>query len=264
MNPFDFAHPPRTLAGTTGGKSVETGDAALSEFPHAGGAVLPLLPDQRSQASPDPRGQRAQTIDRFGETEVAPPATDVLREFLDHLPQTATSLVGGDLPDSVPEALYRFPVDAQLGCTARIGRAESQILPIPGPPNRALFVVHLESQLLLDEATDAFHHSFPCSLASDEDDTVVSVANKVQPAPFELLVELVEDDIGKQRRKRTALWGAFFGWTLQAVDHNPGGEETADEFKHPLVLDPCGQSAHQPVLLDSVEEFRQINVDHIP
>jgi hypothetical protein len=42
--------------------------------------------------------------------------------------------------------------------------------------------------------------------------------------------------------------------------HHPGFEHPANEFKDTLVLDPLGQSCQQPLVIDPVEEFRQINV----
>ena len=59
MNPLDLAHPPGAFSGTPGRQSITTGNAPFQELPHSGSAVLPVFPDQRSQASPDPMGQGA-------------------------------------------------------------------------------------------------------------------------------------------------------------------------------------------------------------
>jgi len=48
---------------------------------------------------------------------------------------------------------------------------------------------------------------------------------------------------------------------LHASDHDPGVEIAADELEHPPVADLPGHSGHEGVVLNSVEEPVQIDID---
>src|SRR5271155_3249565 len=62
--------------------------------------------------------------------------------------------------------------------------------------------------------------------------------------------------------QRTSLRSSFHTRADQSVLHHPGIQEGPDELKQPLVLDALGNLAHQFVVIDSIEEFFQIEVDH--
>jgi hypothetical protein len=49
-------------------------------------------------------------------------------------------------------------------------------------------------------------------------------------APFQLLVEIVEQKIGEQRRQRTALRRALVPLDAYASLHHPGFQEAADDL----------------------------------
>ena len=65
----------------------------------------------------------------------------------------------------------------------------------------------------------------PALSTSHVDHAVVGIADEAQPPLFELLVELVEHDVGQQRRQRAALWRSFAGFLDQVSDQNPAGEK---------------------------------------
>ena len=48
----------------------------------------------------------------------------------------------------------------------------------------------------------------------------------------------------------------------QAVFHHPGLEKRPDEFEHTFVGHPRRDARHQAVVIDPVEEFFEIKVDH--
>ena len=50
--------------------------------------------------------------------------------------------------------------------------------------------------------------------------------------------------------------------TDQAVFHHPGLEKRPDEFEHPFVGHPRGHPRHQAVVIDPIEEFFEIKVNH--
>jgi len=80
---------------------------------------------------------------------------------------------------------------------------------------------------------------------------------------FQFLVEFVEYQITQQWGKGTALRRALIGRKDQPVFHDPGAEKRPDQFEHSFVGDTLGNAGHQPVMVDSIKELFQINVDHI-
>lgn len=75
-------------------------------------------------------------------------------------------------------------------------KADSKPLPIPYETDSALLLIHFQTKFVGYKAGYTFHYSFPCALASDVNDEVISVANKAQIAPFKLLVEFIQHDVG--------------------------------------------------------------------
>src|SRR5882757_878255 len=66
----------------------------------------------------------------------------------------------------------------------------------------------------------------------------------------------------KQWRKRSSLRSPFHARADQPVLHHPGIQECPDELQQPLVLDTFGDLAHQLVMIDPIEEFFQIKINH--
>jgi len=60
----------------------------------------------------------------------------------------------------------------------------------------------------------------------------------------------------------TPLWSAFDAWADQSVLHHPSIQEYPDEFQQPLVLDSFCDLTHQFVVIDSIEKFLQIEINH--
>src|SRR5258706_973248 len=92
--------------------------------------------------------------------------------------------------------------------------------------------------------------------------TVVRIANKAMSAALQLPVEHIEHEVTQQWRKRASLRSPFHAWADQPVLHHPGIQECPDEFQQPLVLDTLGDLAHQFVVIDSIEEFFQVEINH--
>src|SRR5450631_721637 len=68
-------------------------------------------------------------------------------------------------------------------------------------------------------------------------------------------------EVTQQRRKRTALRRPFHTRAHQPVLHHPGIQECPDEFQQPLVSYSFGDLPHQFVVIDSIEEFLQIEIN---
>src|SRR5438309_2815989 len=143
-----------------------------------------------------------------------------------------------------------------------VGKAESEKLPLLRSRHRALRFIHLEFGLLRDESRDAFHHPLTPALAANVEVAVVRVANIAMSSALQLTVEFVEHEVGQQRGKWTPLWSAFHAWADQSVLHHPSIQECPDEFQQPLVLDSFCDLTHQFVVIDSIEEFLQIEINH--
>ena len=56
-------------------------------------------------------------------------------------------------------------------------------------------------------------------------------------------------------------WGGAFRARLQdSFDHHARSQVAADQREQPLIAHPAGDATHQDVVLDAVEEFRQVHV----
>src|SRR5262245_10137844 len=81
-------------------------------------------------------------------------------------------------------------------------------------------------------------------------------------ARFERLVDFVEEHVAQQRRERTTLRCSFLAVNDHSVHHHSRLEETTDNPQHPLVLDSLGKPPHQEVVIDSIEESFEVNIDN--
>src|ERR1700756_5144927 len=62
--------------------------------------------------------------------------------------------------------------------------------------------------------------------------------------------------------ERTTLRGALIHRTDQAVLHHPSLEKGPDKLEHAFVRHPRGDARHQAVVIDPVEKFFEIKIDH--
>jgi len=63
------------------------------------------------------------------------------------------------------------------------------------------------------------------------------------------------------RVERTTLRGPLIHRKHQAVFHHPGSEKRPDEFEHALVGHPYGDARHQDIVVNSVEEFFEVEIN---
>src|SRR5688572_1970422 len=136
-------------------------------------------------------------------------------------------------------------------------------MPLFGPSDGALRLVYLQAQSPFDERLDARHHSLPSSLATHVDVRVVRVANETVPTTRKLLVELIQHDVAQQWRERTALRHPFLRAHNDAVrQHHLRLQHLSDQYEQPLVVHSLREPRHEPLVVDSIEEFLQIDVDY--
>src|ERR1017187_8957587 len=222
---------------------------------------FPLAPEGSPQSQADPASESDQHLGRLAEAEIAAPAPHI-RGQLFHYRLDADALgPSRDVPYSLLEPVQRFrrnrAPNVRTDC-----KAEPEELPFLRLCHRTLRLIYLELELLCDEVRDALHHPLTRAFAANVNVTVVRIANKTVSPVLQLAVEFVEHEVTEQWRKRTSLRSSFHARTDQSVLHHPCIQKCPDELQQPLVLDPFGNLAHQFVMIDSIEEFFQIEVDH--
>jgi hypothetical protein len=82
--------------------------------------------------------------------------------------------------------------------------------------------------------------------------------------PLQLLVHLVQQHVGQQRRQRPALRRALISLLHHAIAHDPAVQVRPDQPDHSGVADALVQPVNQNVVVDPVEELLQVHVHHNP
>src|SRR5437660_2646167 len=251
---------PRAAPAASGIPRQFLAHAPPDQFRKSLAACLPLSPEGTSYSPPDPRIQSPQHRGRFTEPVVAAPTPYIPGQFLHHLLHAPPPALVRDFPYPLFESVYRFRRDFALRLLP-VRKAESQKLPLLRFRHRTLRLVHLELQLFGYESLHAFHHPLPRSLAAYVDVAVVRIPHEAVPASLQLPVEFVQHEVTQQRRKWSALGRPFHARTHQPALHHPRIQECPDEFQQPLVRDPLGDLPHQFVVIDSIKEFLQIEIN---
>ncbi len=83
------------------------------------------------------------------------------------------------------------------------------------------------------------------------------------PAALQYPVEVVEVDVGEQRAERGALRRPLLGRLPHAIYHDSRFQVAADQLEHLLVGDPPCEPGHQRVVLDSVKEAIEVQIDGV-
>jgi hypothetical protein len=116
---------------------------------------------------------------------------------------------------------------------------------------------------LLLSALILSHHSVPGSLAPHVDVAIICVPHEAESTPGELLVQLIEHDVAEQRRQRPALRRAAFRRYDDPIgQYHTGAQHLADDPKHAAIRNALLEPRHEPVVVDLVEELREVDVDH--
>jgi site-specific DNA recombinase len=66
-----------------------------------------------------------------------------------------------------------------------------------------------------------------------------------------------------KRSKGSALGRTFYGPRRQPVFENAPLQIGSDQLESPLIREPLGQAAHQPVMADAVEKLLQVDIHHV-
>ncbi|ADE16062.1 Transcriptional regulator containing an amidase domain and an AraC-type DNA-binding HTH domain-like protein [Nitrosococcus halophilus Nc 4] len=129
------------------------------------------------------------------EAKVSLPSPQVPRQPIDPLLQADAPVPLRQLTDSCFEPLERFGSDFASVRPPSRRENKAQKLPFLRDINRTLRLIDLELQPSRNEAPKAIHHPLPGPLAFDIDITVIAVTHEVVPAPFQLLIQLIQHHI---------------------------------------------------------------------
>src|SRR6516164_6160872 len=256
---FREAQPPRALWAEDGRTGRPLRDPEATKFAVALTARFPLDPRDAAKAPPDPAVKRWQ-LARLAEAEVAGPSPQVWDQLADHPLQADPSVPPGQLADPVFEPGHGLP-----GNTPPVvpdGEAEER--PLPRPGDGTLFRVDLQLETPFDETGQARHDPPASRVAADVDVTVIRVPHESVAATLKLAIQLIQDEVREQRRERTPLRGPFPARLEQPALEHSGGQVSPDQPENPPVRNPRRHRGHQPVVVDLVEELRQVDIDDKP
>src|SRR6516165_10598409 len=234
--------------------------ATTAQFVEAVVPVLPLPPKIRAQSSADPRLQVREHTRGLAEAEVAAPSNEVWPQFFDQLRQADPACPVCHVPDLHLEFVEGFWRDAPLAPVIR--DAEPQEFALLRSRHRAFRLVDLQPQLLGQEPAHRGHDPLTGAAAANVDVAVIRVTAKAVTPSGQLLVEFVKHEVAQEGRERAALRRPLVHRADQAVFHHSGLEKRPDEPEHTFVDHPRGDARHQAVMIDPVEKFFEIKVDH--
>src|SRR5262245_33483013 len=78
---------------------------------------------------------------------------------------------------------------------------------------------------------------------------------------FQFPVQVIEQDVGHQRRERRTLRGSQLAWLDGIADHHAGPQVSANQCQQPRIANPSSHSGYQEIVLGVVEELRQVQID---
>jgi len=240
-------------------------DAARNEQPDQVSSVLSLLHDDRANPSPDVRiGPLEQTFHvlRAAGPEVPGPSTDVavepLETRLQRLPPVPRRERAG-FATEVGHGAFREP-GCHVATFRRTMQNKAEEMDLFGSAHRALRPVYLQAQSRLDVVRQAGHHPEGGTFAADINVEVVGVADEGQTSALQLPIQLVEHDIGEERRERATLRCPFLGCRYCAVRHDHRRREhSVHELQEFPVLDALTQSSQEALVVHPVEELREVD-----
>ena len=114
----------------------------------------------------------------------------------------------------------------------------------------------------LPSSVEQLHTSRPLRPSLRSWRTVVGIAAKAQPASLQFPIQRIQVEIRQQRRQRPALRRALLASNRHPRRHHPGPQIPSDQPQHLLVPNHFRDPLHQNVMVDVVEELRDINIHH--
>src|SRR5271157_1189569 len=231
----------------------------LSQAPQAAQTAMPSQPEAFPDMPADPTLQVAESAPRFGQSVVPPPAPHVSAPLVAQLITGATSSSVPHLSHLGLESLqtlrcYPDPLPAI--------QPKAQELSFPNPPCPALGGVHLQTQMFLDPGPYRSQRSFRRRWTAYVDVAVIRIAAEAVPSSLQFLIERIQIDVGQQRRQRSALRRPLHAGFHHPVHHRAPPQVLPNQMQHPFVTNHYRNPSHQNVVIDLVEELRDVYIHH--
>jgi len=146
------------------------------------------------------------------------PALEVSTKFGAPLGKRNPATASRDLADARLELVEILPGNAELAAVALEGEAEK--LDSVGAADTALLLIDDQLEFSRQVSLDRSEDTPGRRPRLGEHEEVVRVTHKAEAARFQLFVEIIQQDIRQQWRKRTALHRAFGRGLQFGVDHD--------------------------------------------
>ncbi len=224
---------------------------------YLGSRSAPLFPVAHTNAAAQPLVEFRNRAVVVRDAKIAHPPAHVLGELMQPVAHRDPPRAPGQSPDVVLEVLEGPIRPAQLLSP----EGETEELALVGLDHPALLLVDHQRQLPGEKARHAVLHPGTGSDRFDEDQQVVRVSGEPVSTPLQFVVEVIQQNIGEQRRKGTALRHTQLRYLNGLSDQNTRPQVTAHQCQQSLVVHLSGHTGHQDVVLDVVEKFRQIQID---
>ena len=196
---------------------------------------------------------------RPGVPVIRDPSQQERVEFSHHPLEAHASIATGDLADAVFGPIQALRGDRQRAVGEQ---AVSQELAFPYGGRRALLTVDSQSQSPFEEPSHRCEHAFPSGLRLHVDVAVVGVPAELVPSVLQFLVQIIQQQIGKQGGQRTALRRPFVALDAHAVLQESRLQEAADNPQQAFIADAPGDPRHEDVVVHPVEELFQVQIDN--
>ena len=228
----------------------------LHQAPDFGTRLAPLSPVGHPNAAADPVIQIAATLIAGGDTKVVDPAPKVLADLEKLVVHRHTPVPVRQFPDTLLELAQRVRVPMDLGSL----EGKAQELAVIGSDHPALGSVDRQFQAMFEEVADAGQHPVARTTAVHHNGEVVRVAGKPMAPPFQFFIQRIEHDVGQQRRQWATLRNTFPTLQIELVVDNPSSQIPGNQSQQTLVPNLAAKVRHQQVVIDPVEELRQVHI----
>jgi hypothetical protein len=94
--------------------------------------------------------------------------------------------------------------------------------------------------------------------------TVIRVPHEPAAATLKLAIQFIQHEVREQGREWTALRCPLPAFFEQPAIKHTGPQVSPDEPQNPLVRDPRRHRRHQPVVIDPVKKFGQVDIYNKP
>src|SRR5690606_41862213 len=176
-----------------------SGRPERATFALPGPNSFPLDPHARPQAVAEPAVEFGKNAFGVRKSVVAEPPVHVSGNPADALLHREAPVTARKLPQPLLEPLDRLGCQTNARAAASVVEAEPEEFALPRAPDRALCPVPLQLQSRLQEGTQTRHHPFCRPPGLDVHVAVVRVAAETMPSSLQLLVEVIEQDVGQKR-----------------------------------------------------------------